>query len=142
MAKGALEPAPVSVRVKLAALWGALMSCFIYGDYFELYQPGKLDAMLAGRTAIGPVSQGVLMAFAGLLSVPALMIALSVTAPPALGRWLNIALGLAYAAVMGLAIQGSWRFYTYLGVVEIGVCMAIVWHAVRWPRRQDGTPGA
>lgn len=138
MARVALDPAFVSVRVKLAALWAALMSCFIYGDYFELYQPGKLQAMLAGKTAIGPVSQGVLLGFAGLLSAPALMIALSVIAPPRLGKWLNIGLGLLYVAVMVLAVQGSWRFYTYLGVVEIGLCLAIVWHAVRWPRSSPG----
>ena len=49
------EDIRVHVRFKLFALWTSVMFCYIYGDYFELYQPGKLPAMLAGRTALGAV---------------------------------------------------------------------------------------
>lgn len=135
MARGTLENHPIPVRIKLAALWAALMACFIYGDYFELYQPGKLSAMMSGRTAVGPVSEGLLLGFAVLLSVPALMIFLSLILHPVVCRWVNILLGLFYGAIMAMAIQGSWKFYIYLGVVEIVLCLAVVWLAARWPRR-------
>jgi hypothetical protein len=46
----ALVEAKVGVKLKLAALWAATMFCYIYGDFFRLMQPGKLTAMLAGRT--------------------------------------------------------------------------------------------
>jgi hypothetical protein len=32
----------VQVKMKIAALWVSLMFCYVYGDYFELYEPGKL----------------------------------------------------------------------------------------------------
>jgi hypothetical protein len=46
------------VKFKLFALWSALMFCYFYGDYFELYQPGKLQEMLSGKWAYGPVTPG------------------------------------------------------------------------------------
>ncbi len=135
MARKALDDKPVPVRTKLAALWAALMACFIYGDYFELYQPGKLRGMLSGLTAVGPTGQPILLGFAILLSAPAVMIYLSLALGAIVCRWANILLGLFYAGVVLLAIQGGWAFYVYLGVVEIVLCLTIVWHAARWPRR-------
>ena len=126
------EP-PVPLRVKLAALWAALMSCYIYGDYFELFQPGQLEKMISGHTDIGPVSQGVLLGFAILLSLPALMIFLSLVLPRVLCRWMNILLALFQVVVNSWAIQDSWQFYVYMGVLEIILSLTIIWYAARWP---------
>jgi hypothetical protein len=127
------ESSPVPLRIKLAALWAALMSCNIYGDYFELFQPGQLTNMISGHTDIGLVSQGVLLVFAILLSLPALMIFLSLVLPRTLCRWVSILLALLQVAFNSFAMQGSWQFYIYMGVVEIILCLTIVWYAVRWP---------
>jgi hypothetical protein len=40
------EDIKINVRFKLFALWSSVMFCYFYGDYFELYQPGKLQEML------------------------------------------------------------------------------------------------
>ncbi len=130
-----LEDTRVPVRLKLSALWCSVMFCYIYGDYFELYQPGKLNAMLAGSMALGPVSQGVLLAMATVLVIPSLMIFLSLALPPRLCRWMNILLGIVYTVIMILAIQGSWYFYIFYGLIEIGLTLAIVWQAWTWPRQ-------
>ena len=45
----------VPVRIRLAALWASLTFCYLYGDYFGLYRPGKLQGMLAGAGPVGPV---------------------------------------------------------------------------------------
>jgi hypothetical protein len=37
-----LDDLKVHVRLKLSSLWAALMFCYLYGDYFGLYVPGKL----------------------------------------------------------------------------------------------------
>lgn len=126
----------VHVKLRLAALWTSLMFCFVYGDYFELYHPGKLDRIAEGR--IGPfmVTQGVLVGTTILMIVPSLMGALTLLLPAAASRVANIVFGLAYAGVMLLAIQGTWRFYTLIGLVEIGLCAAIVLSAWRWPREE------
>jgi hypothetical protein len=132
--KARLQDAPVNIRMKLAGLWTSLMFCYIYCDYFELYQPGKLQGMLAAKTALGPVSQGVLMGMSALLLIPSLMIFLSLALPATFNRWLNVAMGLLYTVVMVLAIQGAWRYYVLFGIVEMLLTLTITWYAWKWPR--------
>ncbi len=128
----------VPVRAKLSALWAALMFCYVYGDYFGLYVPGKLSGMINGDGPIGPVSQSTLVVTSILLAVPGLMVFLSLVLPAAFCRWGNILLGALYIAVMALTMPGAWSFYQLLGVIEIGVGLLTVWYAWNWPR-QDHT---
>jgi len=130
----ALSDLRLHVKVKLAALWTSLMFCFVYGDYFELYHPGKLDSIAAGKIGPFEVTQGALVGTAILMIIPSLMSALTLLLPAAGSRVANIVFGIAYAAVMVLAIQGTWAFYVLFGLVEIAICTAIVVMAWRWPR--------
>jgi MFS family permease len=130
-----LDDIKLHVRLKLFALWTALMFCFIYGDYFELYRPGKLQEMLSGRMALGPVTQGILLAMSAVLAIPSVMGVLSLLLPARLSRWLNLVLGVFYAVIMVLAIQGSWHFYIFFGLIEIVLTALIVWYAWRWPKQ-------
>ncbi|MBV7474685.1 hypothetical protein KW826_12980 [Pseudoxanthomonas sp. PXM05] len=131
-----LEDAKIPVKIKLSALWASLMLCFVYGDYFGLYVPGKLGNMIDGRMGpLGAVTQNVLVGTSIMMAIPALMVFLSLVMKPAISRWVNALLGLAYAAIMVLTMPGAWRFYQLLGVVEILLCLAIVGLALKWPRR-------
>ena len=130
----ALRDVPVPVRAKLSALWAALMFCYIYGDYFGLYVPGKLSGMIAGEGPIGPISQSGLVITSVLLAVPGLMVFLSLALPPVVCRWANILFGMFYIAVMALTMPGAWTFYILLGAVEIVLGLLTVWYAWRWPR--------
>jgi len=114
------------------------MFCYIYGDYFGLYVPGKLSGMINGDGPIGHVSQSTLIITSILLAVPGLMVFLSLVLPAAICRWGNIVLGVFYIAVMALTMPGAWSFYMLLGVVEIAVGLLTVWYAWSWPR-QSGT---
>ncbi len=138
----ALSDIRLHVKVKLAALWTSLMFCFVYGDYFELYRPGKLDSIADGRIGPFAVTQGALVGTAILMIVPSLMGALTLLLPPSASRVANIVFGVAYAAVMMLAIQGTWSFYVLFGVVEIAICATIVVMAWRWPREVGVSPDA
>ncbi len=129
-----LHDTPIPVRIRLAGLWASVMFCFIYGDYFELYRPGKLASMEAGRIGPWDVSPGVLIGTTILMLIPSLMTAATLILPVAIARVVNIVFGLAYAAIMVLAIQGAWTFYVLFGLVEIALCAGIVWTALRWPR--------
>jgi len=134
MTSRALPDPPVPVRLKLATLWASLMSCYIYGDYFGLYVPGKLQGMLNGEGPIGPSSEGTLVGVSLLLAVPALMIALSVLLPARVCRVVTIILGLFYALVMVVTMPGAWWFYKVLGVIEIAISVVTVVVAWRWPK--------
>jgi len=134
MTTSMLSDIRIHVRFKLSALWAALMFCYIYGDYFGLYVPGKLKGMLDGEGPIGPVSEASLVATALLLAVPGLMVFVSLVLSPRLCRWANILLGLFYAAIMVLTMPGAWWFYITLGVIEVALSLLIVVCAWRWPR--------
>lgn len=131
----ALQRFDLPVQLKLSALWASVMLCYIYGDYFGLFVPGTLKAMFDGQMgSLGPTTQGVLLGTAALITFPALMVALSLLLPPAVNRWLNIVLGLAYTAIVIFFIPGGWWFYEALAVVEVILQLLVVWHAWKWPR--------
>ncbi len=132
-----LDDFKVHVKLKLSGLWCSVMFCYIYGDYFELYQPGKMQEMLSGRTALGPASQGALLGMATVMAIPSLMVCLSLILPATASRWLNLVFGALYTVIMVLAIQKSWHFYVFFGLIEIALTLTIVWHAWTWPRRSD-----
>ncbi len=131
-----LDDRPVHVRLKLAALWAAAMFCYIYGDYFDLFRPGKLASMLAGRTPVGPTTQGLLLGFAVMMTIPSLMVFLSLVLPPRVNRWANIVVGLIYTAIMAMIVPSAWRFMQFLGLIEIALTLSIVWHAWTWPKEK------
>ena len=131
----ALSDLTVNVRVRLAAMWTAVMFCYVYGDFIGLFKTGKLAGMLAGRTPLGPTTQGVLLGEAVFMSLPSAMVFLSLVLPSAVNRWANIVLAAVFTIAMILTMPGSWAFYIYLGCVEIAFTILIIWQAWRWPKQ-------
>jgi hypothetical protein len=129
-----LEDTKIPIRLKLSALWTALMFCYVYGDYFGLYPPGHLEGMLEGTGPLGPTSQSSLVAVSILMAIPSLMTFLPIVLPTALNRWLNFALALAYALVVAITMPGAWAFYLFFSAIEIALSLLIAWYAWRWPK--------
>ncbi len=128
-----LDP-PIPRRLQLSALWASLTFCYLYGDYFGLYKPGKLERMLDGAGPMGPTTQGSLLFVALLLVVPGLMACLSLALPVRTTRWLNIGLAAFFAVFVAITMPGAWWFYLAYSSIEILLCGAIAWLAWRWPR--------
>ena len=103
----ALSDPPLPMRLKLSALWASLTFCYLYGDYFGLYKPGKLQHMLDGAGPMGPTSQGSLLFVAMLLVVPGLMVFLSLALPARSVRWLNIGFAVFYAVFVAITMPGA-----------------------------------
>ncbi len=86
-------------------------------------------------------SPGKLFAASILMVVPSLMVFLSLAAKPIVSKWLNIAFGIIYTAIMLLIAATSiapwWTFY--LAVVESCITALIGWYAWRWPKESGGT---
>jgi hypothetical protein len=125
----------IHVRFKLFALWTSVMFFYIYGDYFELYQPGKLQDMLSGRMPFGAISQGALLGMAAVMIIPSLMPFLSLVLPAAVNRWVNIVFGVIYSLIMIVVIRGGWHYYVLFGLIEITLTVLIVWFAWTWPKQ-------
>ncbi len=135
----ALDDLKVHVKLKISALWASVMFCYVYGDYFLLYQPGKLRDILEGNMApLGPVTQGVLLFTSVSMAIPAAMIFLSLALKARPSRWLNIIAGLLYTAFVLITMPGAWAFYLFLGSIDVVLTSLIVWYAWSWPR-QDAT---
>src|SRR5262249_18351565 len=130
----AFEDIKVHVRFKLFALWGSLMFFYIYGDYFELYQPGKLQKMIAGSSPLGSISQWLLVRMSAVMVSARLMLVLALVLPVGVNRWMNIVFGTIYTVIMILAIRGAWHFYIFFGLIEIALTVLIVWYAWTWPK--------
>src|SRR5580704_13609974 len=92
----AFEDVRVHVRLKLFALWSSVMFFYIYGDYFQLWQRGQLQEMIAGRMPFAGNPQIVLLGMAGVMVVPSLMPFLSLLLPVRVNRLLNTIFGVAY----------------------------------------------
>ncbi|MEL6194298.1 MAG: DUF6326 family protein [Bacteroidota bacterium] len=131
-----LDNPPINIRLKLAALWTSVMFCYIYGDYFELYAPGKVEDLMNGIGMLDTPMK--LFAASVMLAIPALMISLSIFLKPAISRWLNIIFGVFFTAIMLLIAAGSltpwYTFYVFLALVESVLTATIVWQAWNWPR--------
>lgn len=112
------------------------MFCYLYGDYFELYVPGKLASMLDGKILpIGPVTQTILIGTSAMLALQSVMVFLSLVLKPRLNKWMNLIFGVVFAAIVLMVItSGGWVFYKLLGAVEIALLLGVVWYAWNWPR--------
>ena len=133
-----LQDFKINVKVKLSALWISLMFCYIYGDFFSLFVPGRIKGLMNGQSGTGQITPWVLLAYAVLLSIPPLMIFLSLILKPKVNRILNIAVGIFFTVVMLLVVGTSidkWMiFYIYLGSIEIIISLLIVYQSWFWPK--------
>ncbi len=136
MKKGDLQDFKINVKIKLAALWASVTFLYLYGDYFELYVPKKIESLINGVSNLDTPTKLFVAAF--LLLIPSLMVCLSVILKPFPNRILNICLGVFYTlfvALVGVSSISVWRtFYVFYAVVEICLTSLIVWYAWRWER--------
>ena len=137
-----LEDIKVHVRFRLAALWTSVMFCYIYADYFKLYQAGTVQGMMQGSMGpLGAASQSVLLGTSVMLAIPAAMIFLSLVLKPRLSRGLNLGFGTIYTLIEFLTIPGGWAFYQLFGLIEVVFTLLVVWYAWGWPSiKPDNSP--
>lgn len=138
--KHSLEDFRINTKIKLAALWASVMFCYVYGDFFSLFVPGRIKNLMDGHSGAGDTTPGALFAFALLMTIPSLMIFLSVALKPTVNRWANIIAGIFFTLVMlliGVTSLDKWMiFYVYLAFIEVILTTTIVWHAWNWPRKE------
>ncbi len=135
-----LEDFQVSVRVKLAALWTSCMFLYIYVDYFALYMPDKIKYILAGRVFVFEITQGFLFGALASMTIPALMIVLSVTLPAKINRFVNIVVAAVYIPYTLFNLTGTtWIHMLFAAAVEVMLLCLIIRYAWKWPRKFTDT---
>jgi len=129
-----MEDVKINVKMKLSALWVALMLIYIYADILSNFKPGAVEKMMEGFMGPFPVTQGSLLSASILMTIPAVMVFLSLTLKPKVNRWANIILGALFTLVnmSNLIGETSWIFYLSFVVVEIAFTLLIVGYAWKW----------
>ncbi|MDR6920742.1 MULTISPECIES: DUF6326 family protein [Chryseobacterium] len=130
------EETSVNIKIILAGLWTSATLCYLYGDYFELYIPGKAKGLVEGTNLLdSPVK---LFMAAVVLALPAVMVFLSLMLKAKINRIFNIILGIFFTAIMLLIAATSltaWRaFYVFLALLESFITILIVWKAWKWKK--------
>jgi hypothetical protein len=129
----------INVKMKLSALWVALMLIYIYADILSNFKPGAIEKAMDGFMGPFPVTQGSLLSASILMIIPAVMVFLSLTLKHKVNRWANIVLGVLFTLVnfSNLIGETSWIFYMSFVVVEIALTLLIVGYAWKW-RNPEG----
>ena len=133
-----LDNQEVNIKIKLAALWASVTFCYLYGDYFELYTPDKVNSLITGDNIMD--SPTTLLMASIILSIPSVMVALSIILKSKLNRILNIIFGIVFTIMMvaiGIMSTNEWYlFYVFLAFLESVITALIVWYAWKWPKEK------
>jgi hypothetical protein len=133
-----LDNPPIPVQVKLAAAWTSFMFLYVYVDIYGFYKPGVIDDILIGRVFEFDVSASLLTVFIAMLAVPALMVALSATLAPRVGRVTNLVVASLYIPFTVFNVVGeTWEWAAFY-VIAIGLELLLLAYILRaawtWPR--------
>ncbi len=131
-----LEDIKVNIKIKLAALWTSFMFLYIYVDYFHLYMPGSINDILAGKMYVFDITQGALSIGLVSVTIPAVMICLSLMMPARINRWMNLVLAVIYIPYTLFNLSGlAWAHMIFGAIVEVIILLFIICLAWKWPQK-------
>jgi len=136
-----LENFTINVKLKLSALWIAVMFIYVYADIKVFFQPGIIDDIRSGEIAGMEINQMFLLCSAIVMAIPSLMIFLSLFLKPRFNRAINMVLGIVYTLLIIstylLKREGDiWAYYVLYNTIEIILTIMIVWHAFNWQKKK------
>ena len=122
------------VKIKLSALWAALMLTYLLGDVLRIFSGDFMAGELGGLQ----ISQELMLGMAALLVIPAVMIFLSVTLKHSVNRWINIVFAIFFFGfnLIGLPTYAS-AYDQFLIIVGLIFNILTVWYAWSWPKQED-----
>jgi len=133
-----LEVLRIPTQVKLAGLWVTVMFMYVYVDIIGFFRPGLIADILVGKVWVFDITQTWMLSSVMLMTIPALMVFLSLALPAKANRYANISLGAIYILVaIGTAVGETQVYYIFGSAVEALLLSLIVWNAWKWPRVQS-----
>lgn len=127
----------VHVRLKLAALWIAVMFLYVYADIKTLFQPEIPEQIIAGVVGGMKINQAFLFSAAVLMSIPPIMIILTLVLNAGLTRRINIIVSFLHIILIVLTQfvpAKTWYYYIYYQSLEAIFHVLIIWFAWKWPQ--------
>lgn len=132
MTDTSLPLAPLDARIRLAALWIATMLIVAFVDIFGFYRADIREQIEAGHILDFEIGQLFMLAIVVYVTVPTLMIVLSILLPYKANRITNIVVAFVFAVTIVGAAIGEWGYYLFASAVELGLLAAIITLALRW----------
>ncbi len=131
-----LEDPKINIKIKLSALWITVMFLFAYVDILSHMQPGLIEDFITGEVAGFQITQGWMFGVLVMMTIPALMVFLSLALKPKVNRWANIiaAIFKIIIVVGSLFIGETWTYYLFGSITEVALLSLIVWNAWNWPK--------
>lgn len=131
------EDVRIGVRLKISALWIAVLFLFAYGDIFGFFQPGQIEEVAAGEISGIEITQAFLFAVSAYVAIASVMVFLSLVLRPKVNRWTNIVLPILYVVSIVASVVGEdWAYFFFLSIVESALLLVIVWYAWTWPKQE------
>lgn len=130
----------VNTKIILCVLWIAVMFLYVYADIKTLFQPDIPEKIMSGELAGFTINETFLLLAAILMSIPVIMIFLSLILKPNINRWLNIIVS-SFHIVLIILTQFTpekfWYYYIYYQSLEAIIHILIIIYAWKWPRQRS-----
>ncbi len=118
-----------AVKIKLSAIWIALMLTYLLGDVLRIFSGDFKSGAIAGKQ----MTQGMYLGMAILMVIPILMVVLSIFLSNPLNRWINIIIAVVFFIfnLVGLPTYPS-AYDKLLIIVGLALNVLTVYSAWRW----------
>lgn len=132
-----VEDVRIGVRLKISALWIAILFLFAYGDIFGFFQEGQIEEVIAGEVSGIEITETFLFAVSVYIAIASVMVFLSLVLQWRVNRWTNIVMPILYIVSIAVsAIGESSAYFIFLSLTESVLLLLIVWYAWTWPKRE------
>jgi len=117
------------MKIVLSATWVALMLTYLLGDVLRIYAGDFKPGEIAGRK----ITQNLLLGIAILMTIPILMVFLSLTLNYPVNRWANIIVAVVFLGfnLLGLPTYRS-AYDRFLIIVGVGLNVLTIMYAWQW----------
>lgn len=117
-----------TVKIKLSALWIALMLTYLLGDVLRIFS----GDFIAGEIEGMPANQTVYLVAAVVMLLPIVMLVLSLMLPDNVNRWANIIIALFFILFNVVGLPYPSAYDNFLIIVSFVFNGLTVWTAWRW----------
>ena len=132
----------IPVQARLAAAWASFMFLYIYVDILNFYKPGVVDGILAGLVWKFDISSTLLTMFLVSVSIPAMMVWLSMTLPARVNRATNLVVASLLIPYSVFNAAGTtWEWAAFYGIsigLEVLLLAFVLRSAWTWRRTHPG----
>lgn len=133
-----LEDIKINVKLKISALWIAMMFIFAYVDIFGFFRQDIIDGIMVGKVATFQINQVFLFLTTLYIVIASIMVFLSLVLKPNVNRWTNIIVSVLYiVTILGSCMGETWAYYIFGSILECLLLLMIILYAWKWPKQEN-----